>query len=295
MSLFQIAEPGESKAKDACKGRVIGIDLGTTNSLVAVVQDGEPTCLRDEHGSALLPSVVRYRRNAAPLVGKEAKLTAFEAPHDTIASVKRFMGRGPADIAKDGTAQRFGQYLFADPSLFADGVIRLVVAGPSGMRPVTPMEVSAEILRVLRARAEQQLGGELEGAVITVPAYFDDAQRQATKDAGRLAGLSVLRLLNEPTAAALAGPRRRTGKHCDGGGNTSCASFGSLCAFNGLDVLALMTITEFLPAVPCGRSQFEGLYKIIGGLNLAFVKIEFEGHLQRLAAFESRSFPIAFA
>ena len=233
MSLFQIAEPGESKAKDACKGRVIGIDLGTTNSLVAVVQDGEPTCLRDEHGSALLPSVVRYRKNAAPLVGKEAKLTAFEAPHDTIASVKRFMGRGPADIAKDGTAQRFGQYLFADPSLFADGVIRLVVAGPSGMRPVTPMEVSAEILRVLRARAEQQLGGELEGAVITVPAYFDDAQRQATKDAGRLAGLSVLRLLNEPTAAALAYglDKKREGKFAvyDLGGGTFDVSILDLC------------------------------------------------------------------
>ncbi len=233
MSLFQIAEPGESKAKDACKGRVIGIDLGTTNSLVAMVRDAEPMCLLDDQGSALLPSVVRYRAGAAPLVGRQAKLTAFEAPHDTIASVKRFMGRGPADIAKDGTAQRFGQYRFADASQFQDGVVRLLVAGPGGLRPVTPIEVSAEILRVLRAQAEEQLGGELEGAVITVPAYFDDAQRQATKDAGRLAGLSVLRLLNEPTAAALAYglDKKREGKFAvyDLGGGTFDVSILDLC------------------------------------------------------------------
>ncbi len=233
MSLFQIAEPGESKAKDACKGRVIGIDLGTTNSLVAVVRDAEPTCLLDDSGSALLPSVVRYRASAAPIVGKQAKQTAFEAPHDTIASVKRFMGRGPGDVAKDGTAQRFGQYRFADPSQFQDGVIRLLVAGPRGLRPVTPIEVSAEILRTLRALAEEQLGGELEGAVITVPAYFDDAQRQATKDAGRLAGLSVLRLLNEPTAAALAYglDKKREGKFAvyDLGGGTFDVSILDLC------------------------------------------------------------------
>ena len=204
MSLFQIAEPGESTAKEACKGRVVGIDLGTTNSLVAVVRDGDPQCLLDEHGQALLPSVVRYRAGVAPVVGQAAKSSAAEAPHDTIASVKRFMGRGPADIAKDGTAQRFGQYRFADTAQHQDGVVRLLVSAPGGLRAVTPLEVSAEILRVLRNRAEEQLGGELEGAVITVPAYFDDAQRQATKDAGRLAGLQVMRLLNEPTAAALA-------------------------------------------------------------------------------------------
>jgi len=233
MSLFQIAEPGESRAKEACKGRVVGIDLGTTNSLVAVVRDGEPVCLLDEQRQALLPSVVRYRSGAAPLVGREAKLSAFEAPHDTIASVKRFMGRGPADIANDGTAQRFGQYLFADPALFQDGVVRLMVAGAGGLRPVTPLEVSAEILRVLRSRAEEQLGGELEGAVITVPAYFDDAQRQATKDAGRLAGLQVLRLLNEPTAAALAYglDKKREGKFAvyDLGGGTFDVSILDLC------------------------------------------------------------------
>ena len=233
MSLFQIAEPGESRAKEACRGRVVGIDLGTTNSLVAVVRDAEPTCLLDEHGQALLPSVVRYRASGAPQVGREAKHSAFEAPHDTIASVKRFMGRGPADIAKDGTAQRFGQYRFADPAQFSDSVVRLLVAGPGGLRAVTPIEVSAEILRVLRARAEEQLGGELEGAVITVPAYFDDAQRQATKDAGRLAGLQVLRLLNEPTAAALAYglDKKREGKFAvyDLGGGTFDVSILDLC------------------------------------------------------------------
>ncbi len=233
MSLFQIAEPGESTAKEACKGRVVGIDLGTTNSLVAVVRDGDPQCLLDEHGQALLPSVVRYRAGVAPVVGQAAKSSAAEAPHDTIASVKRFMGRGPADIAKDGTAQRFGQYRFADAAQHQDGVVRLLVSAPGGLRAVTPLEVSAEILRVLRNRAEEQLGGELEGAVITVPAYFDDAQRQATKDAGRLAGLQVMRLLNEPTAAALAYglDKKREGKFAvyDLGGGTFDVSILDLC------------------------------------------------------------------
>ncbi|HRI50607.1 MAG TPA: Hsp70 family protein, partial [Pseudomonadota bacterium] len=228
MSLFQIAEPGESRVKEACRGRVIGIDLGTTNSLVAVVADGTPRCLLDEQGQALLPSVVRYQPGGPPVVGGAAKRSAAQAPHDTIASVKRFMGRGPADLAKDGTAQRFGQYRFApatgEPS--AAGIVRFLVAGDRGpaSRSVTPIEVSAEILRQLRQRAEEKLGGELEGAVITVPAYFDDAQRQATKDAGRLAGLNVLRLLNEPTAAALAYglDKKREGKFAvyDLGGGT---------------------------------------------------------------------------
>lgn len=203
MSLFQIAEPGESRAKDACKGRVVGIDLGTTNSLVAVVMDGDPRCLLDDDGHALVPSVVRYRAGGPPLVGRLARAQAATAPHDTIASVKRLMGRGPADVLRDGTAQRFNQIRLAEPQP-GDGVVRLLVEGDSGLRPVTPIEVSAEILRALRRLAEERLGGDLEGAVITVPAYFDDAQRQATKDAGRLAGLNVLRLLNEPTAAALA-------------------------------------------------------------------------------------------
>ena len=235
MSLFQIAEPGESRVKDACRGRVVGIDLGTTNSLVAVVNDGTPRCLgeEEEQGATLLPSVVRYRTGGPPIVGRAAKDAAAQAPHDTIASVKRFMGRGSKDLLRDGTAQRFGQYRFAastggDPAAgeAAGDIVRLLVAGDKGpaSRAVTPIEVSAEILRKLRQRAEEQLGGELEGAVITVPAYFDDAQRQATKDAGRLAGLNVLRLLNEPTAAALAYglDKKREGKFAvyDLGGGT---------------------------------------------------------------------------
>lgn len=204
MSLFQIAEPGESQAKSACKGRVVGIDLGTTNSLIAVVDGGEPRCLFDEDGGALLPSVVSYRRSGPPLVGETARAEAALTPHDTIASVKRFMGRGPKDLEREGTDRRFLQYRFAPTDAGSPGIVRFQVEGDRGPRLVTPIEVSAEILRALRQRAEEQLGGELEGAVITVPAYFDDAQRQATKDAGRLAGLNVLRLLNEPTAAALA-------------------------------------------------------------------------------------------
>lgn len=233
MSLFQIAEPGQTHAKTGCKGRVVGIDLGTTNSLVAVVQGGQPRCLLDEDGAALLPSVVRYLASGSPVVGHKALQNVGDAPHDTIASVKRFMGRGVADIVKDGTARRFCQYLFADPSQFSDGVVRLLVAGPGGRRMVTPLEVSAEILRSLRQLAKDQLGGELDGAVITVPAYFDDAQRQATRDAGRLAGLSVLRLLNEPTAAALAYglQQKREGKFAvyDLGGGTFDVSVLDLC------------------------------------------------------------------
>jgi molecular chaperone HscA len=192
-ALFDISEPGESRVKEACKGRAVGIDLGTTNSLVAAVQAGQPVCLRDEHG-AIVPSVVHYAGDGRVVVGHEARALAEAHPEDTIASVKRFMGRGPGDAE---ATRRLTPYRFAGGS---DPVVRFAVAG----RAVTAVEVSAEILRVLRARAEQALGGPLEGAVITVPAYFDDGQRQATRDAGRLAGLEVLRLLNEPTAAALA-------------------------------------------------------------------------------------------
>jgi molecular chaperone HscA len=209
MSLFQIAEPGESQVKEACRGRVVGIDLGTTNSLVAYVQDGTPVCIRDEEEHALLPSAVQYRKAGPPIVGREALHRAAAAPHDTITSVKRFMGRGPED-ARAAQKGRLLSYRIADETA-KDAqsdwtVVRFVVAGEGSDtgRQVTPVEVSAEILRALRQRAEEALGGELEGAVITVPAYFDDAQRQATRDAGRLAGLNVLRLLNEPTAAALA-------------------------------------------------------------------------------------------
>ncbi len=196
--LYEIAEPGESSVKEACRGRAVGIDLGTTNSLVAVVRDGSPVCLLDGDGEALLPSVVRFGAGP-PVVGAVARDTAAEHPRDTLASVKRMMGRSAADVLAREGERRFAQYALA--SAPDDPVVRFRVAGE---RPVTPVEVSAEILRVLRARAEAQLGGELAGAVITVPAYFDDAQRQATKDAARLAGLEVLRLVNEPTAAALA-------------------------------------------------------------------------------------------
>jgi molecular chaperone HscA len=193
--LYDIAEPGQSTPKAACGGRAVGIDLGTTNSLVAVVRDGTPVCLPDGEGRVLLPSAVRYRADGAPVVGWDALFAAAQHPRDTIMSVKRFMGRGPEDAE---TTRRFTPYQFASTT---GPVVRFAVAGE---RAVTPMEVSAEILRALKERAEAALGGPLDGAVITVPAYFDDAQRQATKDAGRIAGLEVLRLLNEPTAAALA-------------------------------------------------------------------------------------------
>jgi molecular chaperone HscA len=196
-ALLQILEPGQSETKKVCKGRAVGIDLGTTNSLVAVVQAGQPVCLR-EGGSALLPSVVHYAKDGRVVVGQEARALALSSPRDTIASVKRFMGRGPDDAE---ARRNFLPYAIT-PSVPGDSVVRFAVQG--GARVVTPIEVSAEILRVLKARAEAELGGELDGAVITVPAYFDDGQRQATRDAGRLAGIEVMRLLNEPTAAALA-------------------------------------------------------------------------------------------
>jgi len=202
-ALFGISEPGESQVKQVCKGRAVGIDLGTTNSLVAVVKSGQPVCLRDGDLS-LLPSVVHYGTDGSVVVGQKARDLAASAPSDTIASVKRFMGRGPedAEATRELTSYRFARSSSGDPVDPVDPIVRFAVAG--GSRAVTPMEVSAEILRVLKARAEADLGGELDGAVITVPAYFDDAQRQATRDAGRLAGLEVMRLLNEPTAAALA-------------------------------------------------------------------------------------------
>jgi molecular chaperone HscA len=197
-AFLQISEPGASPTKRACQTRAIGIDLGTTNSLVAVVDGGKPVCLRDEHDQAIVPSVVHYAADGTVVVGAAAHdRLAPEFPRDTIASVKRFMGRGPADAE---ATRKLTPYLFAPPG--GDGnVVRFAVAGG---RAVTPMEVSAEILKVLKARAEGELGAPLDGAVITVPAYFDDGQRQATRDAGRLAGLEVLRLLNEPTAAAIA-------------------------------------------------------------------------------------------
>lgn len=191
MALLQISEPGMSPAPHQHR-LAVGIDLGTTHSLVATVRNGISVVLNDEKGAALLPSVVRYLADGTVVVGEEAKEAQNIDPQNTIVSVKRFMGRSLKDI---GDAVKL-PYRFSDKS----GMLRLrTVAGEK-----SPVEVSAEILKVLRDRAERSLGGALVGAVITVPAYFDDAQRQATKDAARLAGLNVLRLLNEPTAAAIA-------------------------------------------------------------------------------------------
>ena len=175
-------------------GIPIGIDLGTTNSLVGAVVDGELKILPDAKGRSLLPSAVAYRPDGTVVVGYEALELALEQPLDTIQSVKRFMGRGPGEQEK---ARGIAPYRFSED----DGKVVSFVAGS---RTVNPMQVSAEILKVLRDRARAFFGEEIREAVITVPAYFDDAQRQATKDAGRLADLTVLRLLNEPTAAALA-------------------------------------------------------------------------------------------
>ncbi len=191
MALLHIAEPGESAAPHQHK-LAVGIDLGTTNSLVATVRSGLSVVLSDDLGRPLLPSVVRYHEDGAVDVGYEALNEQTRDPRNTIVSVKRFMGRGVKDIAHRESLP----YHFED----TPGMLRLRTA--AGVK--SPVEVSAEILRTLRQRAELSLGGELVGAVITVPAYFDDAQRQATRDAAKLAGLSVLRLLNEPTAAAIA-------------------------------------------------------------------------------------------
>lgn len=195
MALLQISEPGMSTAPHQHR-LAVGIDLGTTNSLVATVRNGISTVLNDEQGRAILPSVVRYIDAQNILVGESAQRTQSEDPVNTISSVKRFMGRSLADIAD---VSRYPYRFLEDKAASSRQVNLRTVAGAK-----SPVEVSAEILKVLRVRAEASLGGELVGAVITVPAYFDDAQRQATKDAARLAGLNVLRLLNEPTAAAIA-------------------------------------------------------------------------------------------
>ncbi len=189
MALLEIFDP---KAPP----RPIGIDLGTTNSLVARVRDGRPLVIQDCNGKSLVPSVVHYDERGGVIVGEDAQRRAAEAPNDTIVSVKRFMGRG----ADDPETRRLGTYAFVPPKTPEEAKsVRFQVRD----RVVSPVEVSAEILKVLRSNAEDELR-TVGGAVITVPAYFDDAQRQATKDAGRLAGLDVLRILNEPTAAALA-------------------------------------------------------------------------------------------
>lgn len=193
MALLQIAEPGESTAPHRHR-LAAGIDLGTTNSLIATVRSGVADTLPDESGHHLLPSVVRYLAGGDHRVGEAARAQAAEDPLNTIASVKRLMGRGVADLKTLGDVL---PYEFVDSD---SGMPRIRTAAGD----VSPVQVSADILAALKQRAEAALGGELSGVVITVPAYFDDAQRQATKDAGKLAGLNVLRLLNEPTAAAIA-------------------------------------------------------------------------------------------
>lgn len=194
MALLQISEPGQSP--DPHQRRIaIGIDLGTTHSLVAAVRNGVAECLPDAQGRVLLPSVVRYLAGGARHIGHEAAAAQTLDPSNTVASVKRFMGRGLADIAGHEALP----YDFVS-SQDAGGMLRLSTA--AGMK--SPVEVSAEILATLRFRAEDSFDSDIYGAVITVPAYFDDAQRQATKDAARLAGLNLLRLINEPTAAAIA-------------------------------------------------------------------------------------------
>ncbi len=191
MALLQISEPGLSAAPHQHR-LAVGIDLGTTNSLVATVRNGISVVLNDENGAALLPSIVRYLADGGVQVGLSAQAVQSEDPQNTVVSVKRFMGRGLKDV---GDVLNL-PYRFVD----SPGMVQLrTVAGVK-----SPVEVSAEILKQLHDRAEKSLGGQLVGAVITVPAYFDDAQRQATKDAAKLAGLNVLRLLNEPTAAAIA-------------------------------------------------------------------------------------------
>jgi len=200
MALLQISEPGQ--APDPHQRRIaVGIDLGTTHSLVAALRHDQSVCLPDTQGRVLLPSVLRYLPAAAPnqspgrQIGWEALQAQTQDPANTISSVKRLMGRTRADLHASGVLERL-------PYTVVDGAGMAAVRTVAG--DISPVEVSAEILATLRQRAEDSFDAELYGAVITVPAYFDDAQRQATKDAAQLAGLKVLRLLNEPTAAALA-------------------------------------------------------------------------------------------
>ena len=191
MGLLQISEPGASPEPHE-RRYVVGIDLGTTHSLVAAVRNGIAECLPDADGRMILPSAVRYGADGHVDVGQQALDRAATDPANTIVSVKRLMGRGRADLAPGAVLP----YEF----VAADGMVQLVTA--AGVK--SPVEVSAEILATLRQRAEDSFDAELFGAVVTVPAYFDDAQRQATKDAAQLAGLNVLRLISEPTAAAIA-------------------------------------------------------------------------------------------
>lgn len=194
MALLQIAEPGQAPAPHQ-RRVAIGIDLGTTHSLVAAVRHGHAECLPDEQGRVILPSAVRYLPNGRRQIGQEALAAIASDPANTITSVKRLMGRGWRDVQN---RERLAYSLAPDAD--QGGMVRIQTA--DGAK--SPVEVSAELLASLRQRAEDSFDQDIHGAVITVPAYFDDAQRQATKDAARLAGLDVLRLINEPTAAAIA-------------------------------------------------------------------------------------------
>jgi molecular chaperone HscA len=198
MALLQISEPGQSP--DPHQRRIaVGIDLGTTHSLVAAVRHGVAECLPDGEGRTILPSVVRYLEGGGRQIGHDAHAAQAEDPENTVASFKRFMGRGIADIAnREKLPYRFA----GDGENGAQPGGMVTVQTRAGAK--SPVELSAEVLATLRYRAEDTFGDDLYGAVITVPAYFDDAQRQATKDAARLAGINVLRLINEPTAAAIA-------------------------------------------------------------------------------------------
>jgi molecular chaperone HscA len=193
MKLLQIHEPGETPLPhEDERGMAVGIDLGTTNTVIAIATDQLVAVVRDEEGRALLPSVVAYGDEV--VVGEEARRILLDAPETVVSSIKRLMGRGAGDLQALAGALPF------ELAPGQEGMVRLKVGG----RVLTPVEISADILRAAKARAETALGQDVDRAVITVPAYFDDAARTATRDAARLAGLEVLRLVNEPTAAALA-------------------------------------------------------------------------------------------
>ncbi|MCF8531459.1 MAG: Fe-S protein assembly chaperone HscA [Reyranella sp.] len=197
MSLLEIHEPGETPLPHAGEASLaVGIDLGTTNSVVAIAREGVPAALHDEAGKALVPSVVAYPDAGGVVVGDEARLVMVREPRNAIASIKRLMGRGAADLHAVAGVLPYE----VEPGSGQTDMVKLRIGG----KPRSPVEISAEILKALRARAEAALDKPVERAVITVPAYFDDAARTATRDAARVAGLEVLRLVNEPTAAALA-------------------------------------------------------------------------------------------
>ena len=197
MSLLEIHEPGETPLPHAGEGTLaVGIDLGTTNSVVAIAREGKPAALHDETGKALVPSIVAWPKSGGVLVGEEARLLMASEPRRVVASIKRLMGRGASDLHAVAGVLPYE----VEPGTGQTDMVKLRIAGKAR----SPVEISAEILKALRRRAEEALEKPIERAVITVPAYFDDAARTATRDAARVAGLEVLRLVNEPTAAALA-------------------------------------------------------------------------------------------